>query len=172
MKKTLIMIASVLFLGSNVFAQNVTGIWQTIDDETNKPKSVVSIYEYNNKVFGRIIMTYEDDGVTVKDTMYLKKYTADKVAGNPLMCGLDIIWDMNKEKESKKYKKGKIMDPLKGKIYNSEMWCAENGDLIVRGKIAFFGKNQTWKSFDVKNFPADFIVPDTTNWEPVIPKTK
>lgn len=170
MKKFLTVLMVVLFGISNLLAQNVIGIWQTIDDETNKPKSVVSIYEYNNKLFGRIIMTYEDDGMTVKDTIYMKKYPADKVAGDPFMCGLDIIWNM--QKEGPKYKKGKIMDPLKGKIYNSEMWGTEKGDLIVRGKIAFLGKNQTWKSFDIKNFPADFIVPDTKDWEPVIPKTK
>jgi len=170
MKKILLITVSALFFCSSIFAKNVVGIWQTIDDETGKPKSVVSIYEYNNKVFGRIIMTYEPDGVTVKDTIYLQKYNADKIEGNPPVCGLDIIWDMQEAGE--KYKSGKILNPPKGKIYNSEMWRAENGDLIVRGKIAFLGKNQTWKPFDVNKFPPDFTVPDTATWKPVIPKVK
>ncbi len=167
MKRIIASFVFVVFAALNLFAQNVTGIWQTIDDETNKPKSVVSVYEYDGRIYGRIIMTYEDDGITVKDTIYSKKYAADKVKGSPLMCGLDFIWNM--KKDGPKYKGGKILNPENGKIYNSEMWCNEKGDLVVRGKIAFLGKNQTWKQFNADRFPADFTVPDSKNWQPVIP---
>ena len=34
-------------------------------------------------------------------------------------------------------------DPTKGKVYGCEMW-REGEKLIVRGKIAFLGRNQTW----------------------------
>ena len=40
-------------------------------------------------------------------------------------------------------KGGKILDPKKGKVYSCEMW-RKGENLIVRGKIAFIGRNQTW----------------------------
>ena len=41
------------------------------------------------------------------------------------------------------YSGGEILDPTKGKVYGCEMW-REGEKLIVRGKIAFLGRNQTW----------------------------
>lgn len=152
-------------------AAGITGFWQTIDDETNKPKSITAVYEYNGKIYGRILLTYEEDGKTVRDTIYAQKRKADKVIGNPAYCGLDFIWDMSKAEDGK-YKYGKILNPPKGKIYNAEIWLAQNGDLIVRGKIGPFGKNQTWHPFKAESFPAGFTVPDIKAFKPVIPQVK
>ena len=48
------------------------------------------------------------------------------------------------EKQGAKYKGGEILDPKKGKVYGCEIW-REGDNLIVRGKIAFLGRNQTWQ---------------------------
>ena len=34
---------------------NITGYWTTIDDETKEAKSVVQIYEYQGKYYGRVV---------------------------------------------------------------------------------------------------------------------
>ncbi|MBR6730047.1 MAG: DUF2147 domain-containing protein [Alphaproteobacteria bacterium] len=109
---------------------DVLGFWTTIDDKTGKEKSVVQIYEEKGKIFGKVV-----------DIFGNKEATA-KIEGAPKIMGLQIIWDLEKNKN--KYTGGKILDPQSGKIYGCEIW-EENGNLIVRGKIAFLGRNQTWK---------------------------
>jgi hypothetical protein len=52
------------FLSVTLFAQSVTGIWKTIDDETNKQKSHVEIFIKGGKLYGKVLKTFDDDGVT------------------------------------------------------------------------------------------------------------
>jgi uncharacterized protein (DUF2147 family) len=120
-----------MFTLSAVFAcaNNVIGFWTTIDDETKEAKSVVQIYEYDGKIYGRVV-----------DVLKNKDATA-KIPGSPKVIGLDIIWDL--EKDGNEYNGGKILDPQKGKVYGCAIW-RDGENLIVRGKIAFFGRNQTW----------------------------
>lgn len=132
-----------LFLSSNVFASDIIGYWTTIDDETKTAKSVVQIYQYKGKYFGRIV-----------DLLKNKEAIAN-LPHSPKILGLDIIWNL--EKDGKKFSGGQILDPQKGKVYGCEIW--RNGEnLIVRGKIAFLGRNQTWvPNNDFKSDTADLI---------------
>lgn len=127
-------------------AESVTGLWTTIDDETNTPKSVVYVYEYDNQVYGRIVKLFQNADKRMP-----------KVKGNPTILGSDIIWGM--QDTGDKYKNGKILDPKKQKIYNSELW-REGDNLIVRGKIGPFGRNQTWeKNTDTSLIPPAPVIP-------------
>ncbi len=108
----------------------VVGYWTTIDDETNTAKSVVQIYEYQGKIYGRVVELFQN------------KQAVAALPDKPLIKGLDIIWDMEKGKD--KYTNGEILDPKKGKVYACDLW-REGDKLIVRGKIAFLGRNQTWE---------------------------
>ena len=56
-------------------------------------------------------------------------------------------------------------------IYDCELW-KDGEKLIVRGKILFFGRNQTWYPMDNSEFPEDFVIPDWKNFKPEIPKIK
>jgi hypothetical protein len=47
---------------------------------------------------------------------------------------------------------GKILDPKKGKVYSCEMW-RDGENLIVRGKIAFLGRNQIWLPYKGEPLP-------------------
>ena len=109
---------------------DVVGYWTTIDDETNTAKSVVQIYEYQGKIYGRVVELLQNKNATAK------------LPGNPPIKGLDVIWDM--EKDGDKYTDGEILDPKTGKVYACDLW-REGEKLIVRGKIAFLGRNQTWE---------------------------
>lgn len=144
MKKILFMM---IFFSRAVWAgDDVVGYWTTIDDETNSPKSVVQIYEYQGKIYGRVVELFQN------------KQAVAKLPDEPLIKGLDVIWDM--EKEGDKYTNGEILDPKKGKVYACDLW--RDGDkLIVRGKIAFLGRNQTWE-------PNTDFKPETT--ENPVPK--
>ena len=129
MKKILFFVMLMCMSGAAFAGDDVVGYWTTIDDETNTAKSVVQIYEYQGKYFGRVV------------DLLVNKDAKAKLPDSPAIKGLDIIWDL--EKSGEKYKGGEILDPKKGKVYGCEIW-REGDDLIVRGKIAFLGRNQTW----------------------------
>ena len=147
MRKFLLICLSLLFSGAALAAEDVVGFWTTIDDETNTPKSVVQIYEYQGKYFGRVVELLKNKEATAK------------IKGNPKIKGMDIIWDL--EKSGSKYTKGEILDPTKGKVYGCEIW-RQGDNLIVRGKIAFIGRNQKW----IKNI--DYVPENTI--ENIIPQ--
>lgn len=111
-------------------AENIAGVWKTIDDETGQAKSLVQIYPYQGKMYGRVIELFKN-----------KDKKAVGIQGDPMILGLDVIWNM--EDKGERFKNGRILDPQKGKIYACEIW-REGDSLIVRGKIGPFGRNQTW----------------------------
>ena len=161
--------------GTALFAEkDVTGFWKTIDDETGLPKSVVAIYTYNDMLFGRVILIYGDDGRTLEDDLYQKIKRSPYLTGNPPLAGLDIFWDLEYNQRKDKWVSGKIMDPgdeeeKRPKTYGAEIW-KEGPDLTVRGKIAFLGRNQTWKPYSISDFPSGFNIPDITRFRPTIPE--
>ncbi len=115
---------------SALAAEDIAGVWKTIDDETGEAKSLVQIYPYQGKMYGRVISLFKNQD---------KK--AVGIQGDPKIIGLDVIWDMSDKGE--RWKGGRILDPQKGKIYGCEIW-RDGNNLIVRGKIGPFGRNQTW----------------------------
>lgn len=147
-------------------AEEIVNFWKTVDEKTHQAQSIIAIYPYEGKYFGRIILTFDDDGKS-KDTIYHPVDKAPGVVGNPYYSGLDIIWNL--EKEGDKYTNGKILDPQKGKVYNAEAWL-EGDDLIVRGELLIFGRNQTWPRAQESDFPSDFKKPDLSSITPKIPE--
>ena len=129
MKKLLLTAAMSLCALAAQASASITGYWTTIDDETKEAKSVVQVYEYQGKYYGRVVELLMNPGAKAK------------LKGSPAIKGLTIIWDL--EKDDDRYTGGEILDPQKGKVYGCEMW-REGEKLIVRGKIAFLGRNQTW----------------------------
>ncbi len=146
------------------------GIYQTIDDETNNPKSIVALYEHQDKLAGRIIALYDAEG-KISDTPSNPIRVADQVDGQPKYVGLDIIWNMTWDADDDEYTGGKIMDPKSGKIYSSVIWQdADKTKLQVRGKIGPFGRTQTWNVINVSDLPVELQNINTTDWQPVIRK--
>lgn len=145
---------------------DIVGFWKTINEKTLKAESVIAIYPYNGQYYGRIILTYFDDG-TVQDTMYEPKKRAAGVVGNPYYSGMDIMWGL--KPEGHKYKEGSILDPEKGHVYGAEAW-RKGEKLIVRGKLLMFGRNQTWPPAVEADFPQGFKMPELSTFVPNIPK--
>ncbi len=142
--KFLSVLAICLFVTLPVMAaENIAGIWKTIDDETGEAKSLVQIYPHQGKMYGRVVTLFKNQD---------KK--AVGIVGDPKILGLDVIWEM--EDAGKRWKNGRILDPQKGKIYGCEIW-RDGNNLIVRGKIGPFGRNQTWVW--ESDAPADVLTP-------------
>ena len=169
MMKRVLSVLVAMAVTAVVHAAPLTGLYQTIDDKTNTPKSVVQIYEYTDgdgvKVAGRIVALYGADG-QISETLAAPVKVADKVSGAPKYVGLDIIWGMEWDADDNRYEDGKIMDPQSGKVYSSVMWMDTPGALNVRGKIGPFGRTQNWRALDASAMPKI----DTKNWTPSIRK--
>lgn len=164
---------AILFALPSVYANAAmpfVGAYQTIDDETKQPKSIVQIYEYQDedetKIAGRIIALYNAQG-EISETINNPVRIADKVKGAPKMAGLDIIWGMEWDDDDSEYSDGKIMDPKSGKVYSSVMWQTEPSVLNVRGKIGPFGRTQNWNALDKASLPTDIQNIDTADWKPI-----
>ena len=162
------MVRLALFLmlcSSALFGGDIQGFWKTINEKTSMPQCIIAIYEYDNLCYGRIIATYDDNG-NLKEDIYKPEERAPGVVGNPYYCGLDIIWNLYNTGISYK---GKILDPQKGNIYNAELWT-EGSNLIVRGKLLMFGRNQTWFPVEEADLPKTFKKPPLSSLVPSIPQ--
>lgn len=145
---------------------DITGLWKGRDGKSENPRSLVAIYKYEDKYYGRMLATYDDEG-KFRDTILEQKGRADGIAGNPPYCGMDIVYDVKAGKNDKY--KGKIIDPSKGNVYNVELWI-RGDDLIVRGKVWIFGKNITWSKASEEDLPDGFKMSEIQHFVSVIPK--
>jgi uncharacterized protein (DUF2147 family) len=133
-----------MFLAANIFAAVVSpvGRWQTIDDVTEKPRSIVTISDEDGKLKGYISKVYYKKGEGPDDVC--THCTGDKK--DEKILGLNIIWGLVPV-EPLVWHDGKILDPENGKIYRCKMQLSEDGQtLFVRGYIGFslLGRTQTW----------------------------
>lgn len=154
-----------LFFTIHSWANELTGFWQTMDKETNRPSSVIAVYTYQGKYYGRIIGTFNKDG-ELDDTIYNPQSRAPGLPGNPHYSGLDIVW--NGTPASNGRYKGYVVDPRDGKVYDAELWT-QNGNLILRGEVFIFGRNVVWPPFPEENFTKKFKKPDLKTFIPKIP---
>jgi len=134
----------VLFASLNSFAQSCVGKWITIDDETNKKKSIVELYKVDGKLYGKIIYLFPREGR--EDDPKCKKCTDDR-KDQPLV-GLQIVRSLKWDGEE--WEGGTIVDPEIGKIYTVKMWLVEgNANLLnVRGYIGPLYRTQKWVRVD------------------------
>ncbi len=165
----------VLFLVQAVFVQaadNILGLYKQMDDKSGKPETIVLLYSYQGKIFGRMMASYDETTGAIKDTIYEQKSKAEKLEGDPAYCGMDYLYNL--EDKGKEYR-GEIIDPRDGKVYDCRIWRDSN-KLIVRGQLKTFGfllgRNQTWLAASATDLPADFVMPDPATFVPVIPKAK
>lgn len=135
----IIIFAAFLFCAHVGQAQSIVGKWQTIDDETGKPKSVVEIVERNGKYYGKVVRLFrtaaEDqdpvcDKCPTDDDRYKKK-----------IIGMEILRNLIKDDDE--YSEGTIIDPNNGKIYRCKVWL-EGNNLKLRGYLGPFFRTQTW----------------------------
>ena len=173
-KRSLLLVLMMLALGgvrALHAGDQIEGFWKIIDDETGRLRSLIALYQYQNKLYGRIVVTF-DEKERVKNTMYAPVERAVALPDKPFFAGLDIVWELQKDAKKNRWDKGKILDPKKGKVYSSELhWDPVKKHLVVRGKIGPFGRNQFWLRTTPKDFPEGFELPDCTQWIPKIPRT-
>lgn len=133
---------TVLFATSALAQEaSVLGRWTTIDDETKKPKSIVTLYEEGGKVYGKIEKLFRAPNEE-------QNPLCDKCEGalkNQPIIGMVILRDL--KKDGNEWTGGTILDPANGKTYKAKIAVEDGGKkLKVRGfiGIALIGRTQYW----------------------------
>ena len=125
------------------FAEDITGLWQTIDDKTGAPKGQVEIRkDANGNYVGKIVKITPRFGYTPKEICVdcPAPYT------NKPILGLDVLTGL-KHSSGNNYTGGRILDPNTGKVYNMKAKLSSNGKrLTLRGYVGVsaLGRTQTW----------------------------
>ena len=117
------------------------GRWKTVDDLTGKINSVVTIWEEDGKLYGRIERLINPDPQD-PDPRCLR-CSGDR-KGQRLL-GLHILWGLTRDGDQ--WTGGEILDPDNGKIYRCSLTVKDGGKkLRVRGFIGFswLGRTQYW----------------------------
>lgn len=140
----LLLLSAIIFAGISLKAQKEVGIWKTIDDETNKPKSYVELYIKNGKLYGKVIEILdktEENPLCIACEGNLK---------NKPIIGMQILNGLTKRTNDWYLRKG-ILDPNNGKVYDCRMWLSEDGKTLnVRGYLGPFYRTQTWHRVENK----------------------
>jgi uncharacterized protein (DUF2147 family) len=116
------------------------GLWKTIDDATNKPRSLIRISDKN----GELIATVEKGLLPGETGDKLCDKCTDERKDKPLI-GM-VIMDGMKPKGDV-YEGGHILDPDNGQVYKCRIKLDNSGNkLEVRGfiGISLIGRSQTW----------------------------
>ena len=136
-----IVFSSVLFSLSTLAADPLVGRWETIDDSTGKPRSIVKIEQINGEYQASVEKGFPRPGIPEKE--FCDLCPGDK-KGKP-MIGLVFMWGL--KGTAPDYSGGEVLDPDNGKVYKCKITLADDQkSLTIRGfiGISLFGRSQTW----------------------------
>ena len=149
MKKQIFLVTLAgLVLSGNLFAQDLSGTWQQIDDKTGSPKAIIEIRKEANDTFtGKIVKVTPRPGYSPRETCNKcpAPYTNQPILGMDLIKGLKHVPGTNN------YEKGRIIDPLVGKVYDTKIKLNSTGKrLTLRAYmgVSSLGRSQTWLRLD------------------------
>ncbi|NWK50511.1 DUF2147 domain-containing protein [Acinetobacter sp. SwsAc7] len=147
-KLTLAIAFATTVIGSTAFAEDISGTWKNIDDKTGSSKAILEIRQESNGTYtAKIVKVTPRPGYTPKETCVNcpTPYT------NKPILGMDIIKGLKHVDGTNNYEKGRVIDPLSGKLYDAKMKLNATGKrLSLRAYIGVsaLGRNQTWLRID------------------------
>lgn len=122
-----------------VEGKGITGLWQTISDKYNMPKSLVRIRVINGKLSGVIEKIY----ILLNEGCHPICTECDVSLKDKPIVGLKI---MNGFKlKDGEWENGTILDPGNGTTYSARFWMTNNNTLKIRGYWGLFYRTQIWK---------------------------
>jgi uncharacterized protein (DUF2147 family) len=127
--------------GAHAADLSPVGVWQTIDDNSGKPRGLVRITETDGEYQGTVEKSFPKPGEDPNP----KCEKCEGVRRDKPVIGMTILWGLKKQGDE--YDGGEILDPETGKIYRARIKVEDSGrKLNVRGFLGFsiFGRSQTW----------------------------
>lgn len=116
------------------------GTWKTIDDASGQAKALVQITETDGQLSGKVVKVLQSDqGPQPRCTK------CDGERHDQPIEGMTVLWGLHRDGDA--WSGGKILDPVKGRVYKCKMQLTEGGSkLKVRGFIGFslLGRTQVW----------------------------
>jgi len=149
----------------------VTGLWFMPDDRPNNPPAaIVYTYIYEGKLYGRILVLFDSDTGLIEDTINTQTVRESNLAGNPAVCGLDFIFDM--ENRGREWR-GTIVSLPGGKFHNCTI--RREGDRLtvrasLRGVLGFIGITLRFDRATEADLPEGVTIPDVRTLIPNIPR--
>lgn len=120
-------------------AESPAGRWQTIDDETRQPKSIVEIQEAaDGTLSGRVVQVLQS---STGPNPTCDRCSGDN-RGKPIE-GMTILWNLSPN-ASGSWEGGTILDPANGRTYRSKAQLLDGNRLGVSGCVAFICREQIW----------------------------
>lgn len=145
--RALFMLALTLVSLSLFAESNPVGLWQTVDEDSGAPKSLVRIYESRGVLEGRIVKIIDP----LEPENAVCDLCTDDRRKQPIV-GLKIIRNIASAYEKPGiWGGGDILDPENGKVYKLNLSLSGDGRrLEVRGYIGIpmLGRTQTWLRVD------------------------
>ncbi|MBE2262195.1 MAG: DUF2147 domain-containing protein [Burkholderiaceae bacterium] len=141
MKRSLIALMFVAFSGAALAQATPAGLWKTIDDDTQKEKSLVRITD-NGGVYTGTIAKFLDPAN--KPDSVCDKCTDDR-KDKPVL-GMVILRNIKASADDKGvWDGGEVLDPNNGKVYRARLKPVDGGKkLEMRGYIGPFYRTQVW----------------------------
>jgi len=116
------------------------GYWQTINEKTHQPGSIVHITQEGRTFVGRIEKLLP--GSVFKTSDVCVKCTG--VNKNKPIVGLKFLWGFVDDGKGG-LTDGSVMDPNNGKVYSGDMEVKDHGKkLELRGYWGPFWRTETW----------------------------
>jgi len=169
MKKKAFCLILILFMMNCIFSideMNVIGFFKTINASKEFTTSIIATYMYQNKLYGRIIVSFDEETGEYIECYKSPHQIAYKIDKNPLLLDIDIFFDLTFDGE--KYTGGYVIDPRSGKTYKAEVWMTKEG-LIIRGKFGPFGMKNLFLKANKEDFPPNIEIPNISIFSPHIP---
>lgn len=133
-----------MVLNTPLYAQDLTGIWQQIDDKTGSPKALIEIRKDPHGSFvGKIVKVTPLPGYTPQK---ICNHCPAPYTNQPIL-GMDVLTGLKHVEDTNNYEQGRVIDPLTGKIYDAKVRLNTTGKrLTLRGYVGVsaLGRSQTW----------------------------
>jgi uncharacterized protein (DUF2147 family) len=118
----------------NLSTQSPVGYWRTIDNTTGKPKTIIKIWQTEDRTLkGKVVKIFSENLDHKQPNV-----------GTVILTGL--------KSSHRHWSNGKILDSENGKTYDCYAKLADNGRrLNVKGYIGLplLGHSQTWERIDL-----------------------
>lgn len=114
---------------------SAVGFWLAIDDKTNKPSSIIKIWQdpKNLNYYGKIYKILGKEGQQDKNRQ-------DPMLGRVIIRGMTY--------QNRQYVHGWVFDPRSGTKYHAKMWVTQDGRLLnLRGYVGMplLGRTTQWQ---------------------------